>query len=128
MNRPRPSVLQLFDPLTTRDAHSPDSDKENTLPDFDFFPQTWVQHPSPVRLTRRLVEVGDVTVDAAEDNENAAGEEEDDENDTVGIHSLRKAAAGEMAVSNAATDDYAFASVMDAVTASGGTLDEAPWW
>ncbi|KAJ7040360.1 hypothetical protein C8F04DRAFT_1391837 [Mycena alexandri] len=151
MNRPRPSVLQLFDPLTTRDAHSPDSDKENTLPDFDFFPQTWVQHPSPVRLTRRLVEVGDVTVDAAEDNENAAGEEEDDENDTVGIHPLssprtplgdvtfdrertpmrskmyrRKAAAGEMAVSNAATDDYAFASVMGAVTASGGTLDEAP--
>ncbi|KAJ7170130.1 hypothetical protein C8R46DRAFT_1217726 [Mycena filopes] len=74
MNRPRPSVLALFDPLTARDAHSPDSDKENTLPDSDFFAQTHVQYYSPVRLTRRLVEVGDVTVEVGED----ADEEEDE--------------------------------------------------
>ncbi|KAJ7786573.1 hypothetical protein B0H16DRAFT_1490919 [Mycena metata] len=152
MNRPRPSVLQLFDPLTTRDAHSPDSDKENTLPDSDFFPQTWVQHPSPVRLTRRLVEVGDVTVNTAEDDENVEAEEEDDENDTVGIHPpssprtplgdvtfdrertpmrskmyRRKAAADEMVVQNAAPDARAFTSVTDAATASGGTLGETPF-
>ncbi|KAJ7109962.1 hypothetical protein C8R44DRAFT_801036 [Mycena epipterygia] len=92
MNRPRPSVLQLFDPLSSRDAPSPESDKENSLP--DFFLQPYVKHPSPVRLTRRLVEVGDVTVDfgGAEDaGEGRDGKEEDDdeegneedENDTI---------------------------------------------
>ncbi|KAJ6504367.1 hypothetical protein DFH09DRAFT_1289419 [Mycena vulgaris] len=94
MNRPRPSVLQLFDPLSTRDAHSPESDKENSLPDSDFFPhwQTHVKHLSPVRLTRRLVEVGDVTVDldgvgdgdGLQDGDGAE-EDEDDENDTIGL-------------------------------------------
>ncbi|KAJ6503279.1 hypothetical protein C8R47DRAFT_1105425 [Mycena vitilis] len=153
MNRPRASVLQLFDPLSARDAHSPDSDKENSFPDSDFFPQTHVQHASPVRLTRRLVEVGDVTVDngGEEDDGEEGGEEEEqeeveaDENDTIGLPPpassprtpladvtfdrertpmrskmyRRKAAAGELASSQPAPEDYAFASVIDAVDASG---------
>jgi hypothetical protein len=56
MNRPRTSILNIFDPLASppiRDAPSPDSDKENSTP----------SHPiSPVKLTRRLVDVGDITV------------------------------------------------------------------
>ncbi|KAJ7492373.1 hypothetical protein FB451DRAFT_1218085 [Mycena latifolia] len=148
MNRPRPSVLQLFDPLSTRDAHSPESDKENTLPDYDFFPS--VKHPSPVRLTRRLVEVGDVTVDFQVpadnvDQEGAAGGEEDG---TVGFRRppsprtplgdvtfdrertpmrskmyRRKPAASEVIVSpsSAPSDDHASASPINVVNASGGS-------
>ncbi|KAJ7926035.1 hypothetical protein B0H13DRAFT_1110338 [Mycena leptocephala] len=147
MNRPRPSILQLFDPLSTRDAHSPDSDKENSFPDSDFFPQTHAQHTIPVRLTRRLVEVGDVTVDIEGDDKDGDEEDEEDENDTIGLYPppsprtplgdvtfdrertpmrcktyRRKAKAGEMAVSNLAPDNYPFASVMNAVNASGATF------
>ncbi|KAJ7651695.1 hypothetical protein DFH06DRAFT_551407 [Mycena polygramma] len=151
MNRPRASILQLFDPLSARDAHSPDSDKENSFPDSDFFPQTYVQHASPVRLTRRLVEVGDVTVDNGGDEDGGEEEEEEveaDENDTIGLPPpassprtpladvtfdrertpmrskmyRRKAAAGELASSQPAPEDYAFASVINAVNASGATF------
>ncbi|KAJ7103280.1 hypothetical protein B0H15DRAFT_204752 [Mycena belliarum] len=87
-SRPRPSVLELFDPLS-RDTHSPESDKENILPDsgfdYDFLPPVAVKHPSPVRLTRRLVEVGDVTVDSSVLERGDAGErsglQEDDDDD-----------------------------------------------
>ncbi|KAJ7675362.1 hypothetical protein B0H17DRAFT_1081135 [Mycena rosella] len=152
MNRPRPSVLQLFDPLSTRDAHSPESDKENTLPDSDFFPH--VKHPSPVRLTRRLVEVGDVTVDFHDLGDEDDVDEEDDnegedegEDDTIGpglppsprtplgdvtfdreltpMRSKmyrRKPPASEVVVSNSSPDDYAFASVINEVSASGATF------
>jgi hypothetical protein len=145
MNRPRPSVLQLFDPLSTRDVHSPDSDKENSLPD-DFFLQIHVKHPSPVRLTRRLVEVGDITVDDRADHSDSDGEggdEEEDEDDTIGPYPAptprtplgevtfdrevtpmrskmyrRKANISPRVTSNPAPDDYAFASVINAVNAS----------
>ncbi|KAJ7751228.1 hypothetical protein DFH07DRAFT_826593 [Mycena maculata] len=157
MNHPRPSILQLFDPLSSRDIHSPESDKENTLPDSDFFPQTYVKHPSPVRLTRRLVEVGDVTVvefevaggegDRHQAVEEEEGEGEGDENDTVGLRSLpsprtplgdvtfdrertpmrskmyrRKANPTTSAGSDAVPDDFAFASVSNAVNASGAAF------
>ncbi|KAJ7361485.1 hypothetical protein DFH08DRAFT_375714 [Mycena albidolilacea] len=151
MNRPRPSVLQLFDPLSIRDTQSPDSDKENSSPCSDFFPQTHVQHPSPVRLTRRLIEVGDVTVDAG-GGDDSGGEEDDeeDENDTIGRHPpssprtpladvtfdrertpmrsktyRRKPNAGEVAVPSPALDNYAFAAVIDAVNASGATFGDS---
>ncbi|KAJ7293080.1 hypothetical protein C8J57DRAFT_1268067 [Mycena rebaudengoi] len=81
---PRPSVLELFDPLSGRDANSPESDKENSLP--DFFTQSCLKQQSPVRLTRRLVEVGDVTAEFDEGDSDEADEVEggDDEDDTVG--------------------------------------------
>ena len=55
--RPRHSVLALFDPLAspTRDAPSPDSDKENSL--------SHTTRPTPLVLTRRLIDVGDLTTD-----------------------------------------------------------------
>ncbi|KAJ7193359.1 hypothetical protein GGX14DRAFT_589276 [Mycena pura] len=91
-NGPRPSILQLFDPLSSRDTHSPDSDKENAAPVYSgFFPKPLYQHPSHagVRLTRRLVDVGDVTVqldDVAECADEGRDEYEggnDSEDDTV---------------------------------------------
>lgn len=151
-NHPRPSILQLFDPLSSRDTHSPESDKENTLPDSDFFPQTYVKHPSPVRLTRRLVEVGDVTVVELEvtagDGDDLDEEaEEDGEEDTVGPRPLftprtplgdvtfdrertpmrskmyrRKANPPVATVLDDVPGDYAFASVMTAVNAPGTTF------
>jgi hypothetical protein len=56
MSKPRNSILNLFDPLA-----SPDSDKENSSPTrFTFF--RLAHHEIPVKLTRRLVDVGDITV------------------------------------------------------------------
>ncbi|KAF8215945.1 hypothetical protein K438DRAFT_1799773 [Mycena galopus ATCC 62051] len=128
MSRPRPSILQLFDPLSAQPA---DCDKENSSPFPDFFAPTYVQRSSPVRLTRRLVEVGDVTVEVGEVDEEDEGESEDeeDENVTIGPHPppsprtpladvtfdrertpmrsktyRRKANAGESAVSNPPSD------------------------
>ncbi|KAJ7161325.1 hypothetical protein C8R43DRAFT_992404 [Mycena crocata] len=158
MHRPRPSILQLFDPLSRDTTQSPDSDKENTLPDSDLFLQIHVKHPSPVRLTRRLVEVGDVTVEfqdsggdddeGVEKNDNDGVEEdEDDENDTIGFHPppsprtplgdvtfdrertpmrskmyRRKLDISPTAGSNPPPENYAFASVINAVNASGATF------
>ena len=66
MNRPRHSVLALFDPLAapatpTRDE---DEDKENSTPLSAFFARPHSLHPStPVALPRRrLVDVGDTTI------------------------------------------------------------------
>ncbi|GLB35966.1 hypothetical protein LshimejAT787_0302540 [Lyophyllum shimeji] len=66
--RPRSSILHLFDPLASpaqsRDTPSPDSDKENSCPAFaEAFFDPAIKHSSPVVLKRRLVDVGDVTVD-----------------------------------------------------------------
>lgn len=60
MSKPRNSLLRLFDPLASprRNAPSPDSDKENSSFSFFGFPN----HPCPVKLTHRLVDVGDITV------------------------------------------------------------------
>ncbi|KAG5720108.1 hypothetical protein E4T56_gene17750 [Termitomyces sp. T112] len=65
--RPRSSLLDLFDPLASQelpsDAQSADSDKENCL-DSDFSLFGLPSKPtSPVRLKRRLVDVGDITID-----------------------------------------------------------------
>ncbi|KAJ6575373.1 hypothetical protein B0H19DRAFT_1230936 [Mycena capillaripes] len=142
MTGPRPSVLQLFDPLSSRDAHSPDSDKENSYPDSDFFPKTYVQHPGPVRLTRRLVDVGDVTVDAGGYDDGLV-EDEEDEDDTVGFHpppsprtpladvtfdrertpmrsKVYRRKANED--SSPAPDSYAFESAVNVVNVSGTTF------
>ncbi|KAG6832517.1 hypothetical protein H0H92_000146 [Tricholoma furcatifolium] len=64
----RNSILSLFDPLASpahsRDAPTPDSDKENSSPhtDTDIFGQA-IKHPSPVILKHRLIDVGDITID-----------------------------------------------------------------
>nr|GAT57454.1 predicted protein [Mycena chlorophos] len=59
-NAPRPSILLQFDPLNTADG-APEAD--------DLFPHP--RNPSPIRLTRRLVDVGDVTavLDHEDDND-----------------------------------------------------------
>ncbi|KAJ7246268.1 hypothetical protein B0H12DRAFT_1235552 [Mycena haematopus] len=147
MNRPRPSVLQLFDPLS---AQPSDGDKENSFPYFDFF-TPYVEPPLPVRLTRRLVEVGDVTVEAGGEDGGRDDEDEENENDTIRVDHQppssprtpladvtfdrertpmrskiyrRKANAGE--VCNPASNNYAFASVLDAVDATVGGSYTAP--
>ncbi|THV06033.1 hypothetical protein K435DRAFT_773525 [Dendrothele bispora CBS 962.96] len=69
MNRPRPSVLAQFDPLLSEDPLSDnaeeeyDSEKENSVPDqFALLNNPRRDHAMPPRLTRRLVDVGDVTI------------------------------------------------------------------
>jgi hypothetical protein len=75
MSKPRNSILHLFDPLA-RNAPSPDSDKENSSPTrFNFFGLD--HHDNPVKLTRRLVDVGDITV-----QDNSVQDDELDENDS----------------------------------------------
>lgn len=75
-NRPRHSVLDMFDPLTSitspsRDVSSPDSDKENSSPSeannctmTNFFGRSYKQaHEPPVTFKRRLIDIGDMTID-----------------------------------------------------------------
>lgn len=66
MNRPRHSVLALFDPLSSpaTPARDPDDDKENSTPLDAFLPRPNSHHPStPVALPRkRLIDVGDATL------------------------------------------------------------------
>jgi len=102
--RPRLSVLTLFDPLSSS-SDSPDSDKENDCGDSSFF------HPfgfskqvySPMRrLRRRLIDVGDMTVEEpdirdlieeeleAEINQTITLEEDD--NATLTFRDMAKAA------------------------------------
>ncbi|KAK0198936.1 hypothetical protein F5146DRAFT_1021517 [Armillaria mellea] len=105
MNRPRESLLTLFDPLfgtvsqrncgdTSVELDDYDSEKENNMPLGDvsmtsFFSGSLKQAcPQPVPLRRRLVDVGDVTVDNTllmneVLEEMGEGEESDDENNTV---------------------------------------------
>jgi hypothetical protein len=101
--RPRISVLSLFDPLSSSD--SADSDKENNCGDTSFF-HTYgfsQQIYSPVyRLRRRLIDVGDMTVEEpdirdlieeeleAEINQTVTLEE--DENATLTFRDMAKAA------------------------------------
>ncbi|KAG6817712.1 hypothetical protein H0H87_004503 [Tephrocybe sp. NHM501043] len=98
---PRHSVLNLFDPLAypepLRDAPSPDSDKENSSPpvvsDLSFFGRVSKQQ-SPVRIKRRLIDVGDITTDDPSMLSMLTEEEElensmcDDENDTFTLPRL----------------------------------------
>lgn len=60
--RPRASILSLFDPL----SHSPTSDKENNVDETSFFHPPGFPKPSPVAqhtLRRRLIDIGDMTID-----------------------------------------------------------------
>ncbi|KAF8203029.1 hypothetical protein BJ912DRAFT_1138159 [Pholiota molesta] len=59
--RPRASILSLFDPL----SHSPTSDKENNVGETSFFHPPGFPKPSPAQhtLRRRLIDIGDITVD-----------------------------------------------------------------
>ncbi|KAH6916909.1 hypothetical protein BKA70DRAFT_1417694 [Coprinopsis sp. MPI-PUGE-AT-0042] len=123
ISRPRASILSLFDPLTQvtepstppRNNESPvfDSDKENDGPQHrtdltltTFFNKTYKpNHPLPKHLTRRLVDVGDVTVqdvdpvgpDSDDDEDNEAFEAalkefDDDEGDTLTFRQIAVAA------------------------------------
>ncbi|KAF8898938.1 hypothetical protein BD779DRAFT_1795495 [Infundibulicybe gibba] len=95
-NRPRNSILNLFDPLSLdspdRNAPSPDSDKENTTPSLNFCSQP---HKPPAVLKRRLVDVGDITMDEVsmhmpliDEEEPEDGFNEDSENDTITLHHI----------------------------------------
>jgi hypothetical protein len=103
-SRPRPSILSLFDPLSSEldRATSPDdSDKENDASDF-FKPSTTLKHihVSSRTLKRRLVDVGDITVEHPDMNALLSDELEqeisyivdDDENDTLTFRDMAKAA------------------------------------
>lgn len=78
-NRPRNSILSLFDPLNASpferetNSSSPDSDKENANPTISSDPTTLFFNraykssqsipPKPSTLTHRLIDVGDATID-----------------------------------------------------------------
>lgn len=99
--RPRHSVLNLFDPLAStsipdRDAPSPDSDKENSSPPVAdcsmtaaFFGRSYKPSQSaPGPPKRRLIDIGDITVDDASMHMMLTDEEEleelnNDENETL---------------------------------------------
>lgn len=98
-HRPRESILSLFDPL----SHPPGSDKENNVGESSFFrlsgPRTPVtQHT----LRRRLIDIGDMTVDEPEIHDLLAMEEEleeiksnineNDDGDTLTWRDMAKAA------------------------------------
>lgn len=104
-SRPRPSILSLFDPLSSTPeldrAASPDSDKENDF--IDFFNPSGTQHiyVPPRSLKCRLVDVGDTTVEHPNVNALLSDELEqeisyivndDDENDTLTFRDMAKAA------------------------------------
>ena len=102
-SRPRPSILSLFDPLSSEldRASSPDSDKENDTSDF-FKPSGTLKHAyvSSRTLKRRLVDVGDITVEHPDMNALLSDELEqeisyivdDDEDDTLTFRDMAKAA------------------------------------
>ena len=102
-SRPRPSILSLFDPLSSEldRAISPDSDKENDTSDF-FKPTGTLKHiyVSSRTLKRRPVDVGDITVEHPDMNALLSDELEqeisyivdDDENDTLTFRDMAKAA------------------------------------
>ena len=111
-SRPRPSILSLFDPLSSEldRATSPDSDKENDTSDF-FKPAGALKHiyvPSRT-LKRRLVDVGDITVEHPDMNALLLDELEqeisyivdDDENDTLTFRDMAKAATPKWSSRNA---------------------------
>ncbi|KAK1228504.1 hypothetical protein PQX77_008444 [Marasmius sp. AFHP31] len=109
MNRPRPSILEQFDPLiseekepatpTALDSDHEDgsdfSDKENAVPAAGeismctFFTKGCkTAYPTPIKLTKRLIDVGDVTING-EDNEPECNSEDDDADDeNTGVFSL----------------------------------------
>jgi hypothetical protein len=101
-SRPRPSILSLFDPLSSEldRATSPDSDKENDTSDFFKLAGTPKHIYSSRTLKRRLVDVGDITVEHSDMNALLYDELEqeisyivdDDENDTLTFRDMAKAA------------------------------------
>ncbi|KAG5654730.1 hypothetical protein H0H81_007486 [Sphagnurus paluster] len=114
--RPRESILDLFDPLASqppsRDAPSPDSDKENSSPPLShdasmtaaFFKRT-PKHASPVVLKRRLIDVGDVTVDdpsmlAMLTEEEELDESMCDDDDTLTLPTLPSKTPARIAIIN----------------------------
>ena len=99
-SRPRPSILTLFDPLSERST-SPDSDKENNTSLFTIEPPP---APSPYVPKKRLVDVGDISIDDAFSNSKLLFDEEElevvltkdllqhEENDTLTFRDMVKAA------------------------------------
>ncbi|KAE9400522.1 hypothetical protein BT96DRAFT_641266 [Gymnopus androsaceus JB14] len=93
MNRPRPSILAQFDPLLSESepeyvsdsGEEFDPEKENKAPELNelsmtaFFSRTYKRdYAQPAALTKRLVDIGDVTI------VETVEEEENDENDENG--------------------------------------------
>ncbi|KDR85387.1 hypothetical protein GALMADRAFT_218479 [Galerina marginata CBS 339.88] len=116
--RPRASILSLFDPL----SGSPHSsvDKENDAGDSSFFQpagMTLIHNPVQPYLPtfkRRLVDVGDMTIDEPEMHDLLADEDElqdalhqnlaeDDDNDTLTFRDMAKAATPKWSERRAAT-------------------------
>jgi len=108
-SRPRPSILSLFDPLSlTPDLDritSPHSDKENDLVDTSDFSAYGTHkhiHVPPRTFKRRLVDVGDTTVEYPDMHALLANEleqelsyivnDDEDENDTLTFRDIAKAA------------------------------------
>lgn len=114
---PRPSVLSLFDPLSER-SQSPDSDKENNVGEISFFHLRSNEKlaQTPVRqLRRRLIDVGDMTVEDHDIHDFLAAEEdeleaeinhsvtEEEDNDTLTFRDMAKAATPKWSGRKAAT-------------------------
>ncbi|KAF9527764.1 hypothetical protein CPB83DRAFT_907364 [Crepidotus variabilis] len=119
-NRPRPSILSLFDPLSSSSSNrssSPDSDKENNAGETSFFHPAGMEKPvlSPVhKPRRRLIDIGDMTIeepqDLLEEEEELEAEikqsftlEEENENETLTFRDMAKAATPKWSERRAAT-------------------------
>lgn len=104
-HRPRLSILTIFDPLSVSPNSFPD--KENNPGDSSFFhPHGLSNARTPVQPTfrRRLIDIGDITIDEPDIQDLLAEEEEfehelncslaagDDDNDTLTFRDMVKAA------------------------------------
>lgn len=97
-HRPRDSILSLFDPLSL----SPISDKENNFGESSFFRPSGPRTPAQHVPRRRLIDIGDMTVDEPDMHDLLAMEEEleeinsniieNDDGDTLTWRDMAKAA------------------------------------
>lgn len=75
--RPRASILSIFDPLSSSTEYDSSLDKENHASDTSFFHPPPAKSPKPFHtLRRRLVDIGDMTMDEPSIQELLEDEEE----------------------------------------------------
>lgn len=100
--RPRASILSLFDPLSSSTDYDPNPDKENHAGESSFFHPPSAKSPRPLHtFHRRLIDIGDMTMDEPsiqdlledeEELEQLHAIEDDDDGNTLTWKDMAKAA------------------------------------